>query len=201
MSQFMNETWNATTSRLWKVTHKWLYGTVASRSSNQTKSQVSEVKTSLQTIQFTPIVNVHMIYASTQLNMAHSHDTDYADMSDGYTPQINVDFNCLFTVQNVEKRSECIINSPLASQSDVVQISHIYICAGAYAKILMQWSSDTPGVLLDRFAPCLTHSTLFREARGAYCSLQQASEENVTLYFPHSQIFHLFLFGGIQGYI
>ena len=60
-----------------------------------------------------------------------------------------------------------------------VKLNHIYIWAGAHAESLIEarlnedpeLRINTPTALLDQLAPCLTHSTYFREQREEFYSI------------------------------
>ena len=130
-----------------------------------------------------------------QLSLISLTSQHSLNMSDGpYRPQTKVDWtsnNAFSQFKLWKKEVERILNGPLAARSDLVKVNHIYIWAGAYAETLIeartnknpQLQVNTPTVLLEQLEACLTHSTLFREARESFYSLKQAPGENVTLYY------------------
>ena len=79
-----------------------------------------------------------------------------------------------------------------------VKLNHIYIWAGAHAESLIEarlnedpeLRINTPTALLDQLAPCLTHSTYFREQREEFYSIHQKGGENNTTYFSRIMEIH-----------
>ncbi|MEE4248009.1 MAG: hypothetical protein V2I33_21665, partial [Kangiellaceae bacterium] len=79
-----------------------------------------------------------------------------------------------------------IIQGPLASKSNAVKINHIFIWAGAHAESLIEARQreppnldvSTPSALLEELSRCVTHETLYREAREEFYSIAQLPTEN-----------------------
>jgi len=111
-----------------------------------------------------------------------------------YLPQTVVDWraaNAYSQFQLWKKEVNRIINGPLAGKNNTVKINHIFIWAGAHAESLIEARQGenpdleitTPDQLLTELAKCITHETLFREAREEFYTMKQTATENTTTYF------------------
>lgn len=123
-------------------------------------------------------------------------------MAEGfYQPQTKVDWSSNQAYAQFKlwrKEVERIIHGPLAEKNSAVKMNHIYIWAGAHAEVLVDAckSEDptkepkSPKALLDLLGGCLTHSTVFREAREDFYNIKQKSDENTTTYFSRIMDLH-----------
>ena len=123
-------------------------------------------------------------------------------MAEGhYMPQTKVDWTSNSASSQFKlwrKEVGRIIDGPLTARSDRVKLNHIYIWAGAHAESLIEarlnedpeLRINTPTALLDQLAPCLTHSTYFREQREEFYSIHQKGGENTTTYFSRIMEIH-----------
>lgn len=111
-----------------------------------------------------------------------------------YKPQTKVDWGSGQAYQQFRmwrKEVERILNGPMHGDSDTVKLNTVYIWAGAHAETLIEakQSEDptvevkTPKQLLDTLADCLSHTTLFREAREDFYNAHQKVGENTTTYY------------------
>lgn len=114
---------------------------------------------------------------------------DYA-----YVPRTEMDWrskNAFSQFKLWKKVVSRIISGPLASKSNAIKVNHIFIWAGAHAESLIEASQreqpglniTTPDELLDALYRCVTHQTMYREAREQFYSVTQLPTENTATYF------------------
>lgn len=111
-----------------------------------------------------------------------------------YIPQTKVDWrssNAFTQFQLWRKEVTRIISGPLASKSNAIKLNHIFIWAGAHAESMIEASKreqpdlnlTTPDELLTELARCISHETMYREAREQFYSVTQLGSENTATYF------------------
>ena len=115
-------------------------------------------------------------------------------MAANYKPQTTVNWTSDQAYSQFRlwrKEVERIINGPMHDEEDQVQLNTVFIWAGAHAETLVEARQaeeptlkvETVPNLLDCLQKCLTHSTLYREAREDFYNLKQRPDENTTTYY------------------